>query len=292
MAHNIVSGARPSLKEFLADRSWKFAVVAHRGAWHGAPENSIASVELAIRKGYEFVEIDVQATSDGELICLHDDTLERMTGQTGIVANTKASAMTKLPLKQGAGGKEAVFTNSTPALLGDLLDHTAGKIYVDVDVKHLRDLETVADFVSKHTYRSHINLKTLVRSNDDLHLVDALEKRSGVLVKPIIEVSSETLGTYLGLLHSRPTPLVEALFDTWSTFERYANAALSSGTELFLNTLDAVPSAEVTDTQSLANPDEGWGRLIRHGARLLQTDLPESLKAYDADGISKADPLL
>lgn len=289
MAHNIASGVRPSLKEFLADRSWKFAVVAHRGAWHGAPENSIASVELAIQKGYEFVEIDVQLTVDGELICLHDETLERMTGQTGIVACTNASAMTNLPLKEGAGGKEAAFTNSRPALLGDLLDHTAGKIYVDLDVKHLRDLETVADFVSKHPCRSHINLKTLVRSENDLRFVDALEKRSGVLVKPVIEVSSETLGKYLGLLHARPTPLVEGLFDKWSTFERYASAALSSGTELFLNTLDAVPSAEVTDTQSLTNPDEGWGRLIRQGARLLQTDLPQSLKAYGTHG--NTDPL-
>ncbi|ASP34841.1 glycerophosphodiester phosphodiesterase family protein [Labrenzia sp. VG12] len=276
------SGARPPLKEFLADPSWALAVVAHRGAWHGAPENSIASVDLAIRCGYEFVEIDVQATADGALVCLHDDTLDRMTGQPGTVSRLPAADITSLVLKDGAGGSQALLTSSHPALLGDLLDATEGKIYVDVDVKHLRDLEQVADFVRTHPWRSHINLKTLVANENDLQRVDDLEQQTGVLVKPVIQVTAETLGAYLGLLRQRPTPLVEGLFDSFSSFEAYALAARASGTDIFLNTLDAVPSADVTDSDSLSNPARGWGRLLEHGARLLQTDRPDALKAFGA----------
>lgn len=280
MTNQTVTDTRPPLKDFLADRSWQFAVVAHRGAWHGAPENSIESVELAIRNGYEFVEIDVQVTADGEIVCLHDDTLERMTGQPGVVAKSNAADITSLFLKEGAGGNNAAFTSSRPALLNDLLNVTGHRIYVDVDVKHFRDLEKVSAFVKNHPSRSHINLKTVVESEADLRFADELEKRTGVLVKPIVQVTADTLGTYLGFLQSRATPLIEGLFDTWSSFELYAKAAHLSGTDLFLNSLDEVPSAEVTDTQSLADPDKGWGRLIEHGVRLIQTDVPNTLKDY------------
>lgn len=272
--------ARPPLKDFLADRSWKLAVVAHRGAWFGAPENSIASVELAIRDGYEFVEIDVQSTADGELICIHDDTADRMTGQPYAVDQTSASDLISLYLKEGAGGKNAAITSEHLALLGDLLDVSSDRIYVDIDVKHLKDLEAVCGFVREHSSRHHVNLKTVVETADDLEFLDDLEKRSGLLVKPIFHVAGDTLGAFLGFLQSRPTPLVEVLCDSWSTFERYASAAKSSGTDLFLNTLDEVPSAVVTDTPSLSDPDQGWGRLMREGARLLQTDHPQALKAY------------
>ncbi|MEM9635114.1 MAG: glycerophosphodiester phosphodiesterase family protein [Pseudomonadota bacterium] len=280
MTNQSVTDGRPPLKEFLADPSWQFAVVAHRGAWHGAPENSIDSVELAINNGYEFVEIDVQATADGELVCLHDDTLERMTGQSGIVSQTKAADITCLFLKEGAGGEGAPFSSSRPPLLPDLLSVTGDRIYVDVDVKHFRDLEKVAAFVKDHPSRHHINLKTVVESEADMRFVDELEQKTGVLVKPIVQVTAETLGVYLGFLQQRSTPLVEGLFDSWSSFELYAKAAQVSGTNLFLNSLDEVPSAEVTDTQSLADPDLGWGRLVEQGVRLIQTDKPNILKEY------------
>lgn len=280
MTFQAPTGKRPPLREFLADPTWSLAVVAHRGAWHGAPENSIASVELAIRQGYEFVEIDVQATVDGKLVCLHDDTLERMTGHPGTVAGLTAGEITGLALKEGAGGPDAPLTEEHAPLLGDLLDATGCRIYVDVDVKHLRDLGKVADYVKAHPCRHHINLKTMVTGETDLQLVDDLETATGVLVKPVFLATAETLGTYLDMLRRRPTPLVEGLFDTFASFDIYARAARQAGTDVFLNTLDAVPSAEVTDTASLADPATGWGRLIKHGARLLQTDRPDVLKAY------------
>ncbi|MET9295934.1 glycerophosphodiester phosphodiesterase family protein [Streptomyces sp. NPDC003077] len=54
-------------------------VVAHRGASAYAPENTIAAVDAAERLGIEWVENDVQRTKDGELIIMHDTTLDRTT---------------------------------------------------------------------------------------------------------------------------------------------------------------------------------------------------------------------
>lgn len=54
-------------------------VVAHRGASGYAPENTLAAADAAAEGGVRWVEIDVQRTRDGELVIVHDTTLERTT---------------------------------------------------------------------------------------------------------------------------------------------------------------------------------------------------------------------
>lgn len=54
-------------------------LVAHRGASGYAPEHTVAAYELAIEQGADVIEPDLQVTSDGYLIALHDLTLERTT---------------------------------------------------------------------------------------------------------------------------------------------------------------------------------------------------------------------
>jgi glycerophosphoryl diester phosphodiesterase len=54
-------------------------LVAHRGASGSAPEHTMAAYRLALAQGADYVEQDLQITSDGVLVCLHDLTLERTT---------------------------------------------------------------------------------------------------------------------------------------------------------------------------------------------------------------------
>jgi glycerophosphoryl diester phosphodiesterase len=54
-------------------------LVAHRGASAYAPEHTLAAYRLALEQGADYVEQDLGVTKDGELICLHDDSLERTT---------------------------------------------------------------------------------------------------------------------------------------------------------------------------------------------------------------------
>ncbi|MFJ4199242.1 glycerophosphodiester phosphodiesterase [Streptomyces sviceus] len=54
-------------------------VVAHRAGSAYAPENTLAAVDRAARLGAVWVENDVQRTKDGELVVLHDDSLQRTT---------------------------------------------------------------------------------------------------------------------------------------------------------------------------------------------------------------------
>src|SRR2546423_153682 len=54
-------------------------IIAHRGDSAHAPENTLAAFRGARLAGAEWIELDVQATADGVLICLHDLTLDRTT---------------------------------------------------------------------------------------------------------------------------------------------------------------------------------------------------------------------
>lgn len=70
------------LEQQLKDLA-SFQVIAHRGASGHAPESSMAALELAHEWGADYLELDIQLTSDGELVAFHDDTLERTSNSEG-----------------------------------------------------------------------------------------------------------------------------------------------------------------------------------------------------------------
>jgi len=55
-------------------------VLGHRGARHGAPENTFAAFDRALAEGADGVELDVRLDGDGRVIVLHDPTLARVSG--------------------------------------------------------------------------------------------------------------------------------------------------------------------------------------------------------------------
>ena len=76
--------------------------IAHRGLWRagGRPENSLSAFEAACAKGYG-IELDVRLTADGEAMVFHDERLERMTVQAGMVEERTADALAAMTLMGG-----------------------------------------------------------------------------------------------------------------------------------------------------------------------------------------------
>lgn len=74
---------RPAVLAALGDQP---LVIAHRGGRGLWPENSLFAFERARALGVDMLEMDVQQSSDGELVVIHDDTLERTTDGAGPVA--------------------------------------------------------------------------------------------------------------------------------------------------------------------------------------------------------------
>lgn len=60
-------------------------IIAHRGASYTAPENTVASANLAWQRSADAVEIDVYLTRDGRIVAMHDKDTERTTGQKWVV---------------------------------------------------------------------------------------------------------------------------------------------------------------------------------------------------------------
>lgn len=71
-------------------------VVAHRGASHVAPENTLAAVELAWRLGADAVEVDARLTQDERIVVIHDETTERTAGTCLEVAATGSAHLRRL----------------------------------------------------------------------------------------------------------------------------------------------------------------------------------------------------
>ncbi len=73
----------------------KFQIIAHRGMRNYAPENSMSAFRLAHSKGFPF-ELDVMFCSTGELVVFHDETVDRVTGRKGRVADLSLSELKAL----------------------------------------------------------------------------------------------------------------------------------------------------------------------------------------------------
>ena len=71
-------------------------IIGHRGAKGHAPENTIASLRAAAAMGVRWVEFDAKLTHDGEVIVMHDETLDRTTDGTGAVADMDWVAIARL----------------------------------------------------------------------------------------------------------------------------------------------------------------------------------------------------
>lgn len=100
--------------------------IAHR-ALHGPgrAENSRAAAEAAVAAGYG-IEIDVQLSADGRAMVFHDDTLDRLTAETGPVRARTAEELARIPLKGGGG---------TIPTLTEVLEAVAGKVPLLIEVK-------------------------------------------------------------------------------------------------------------------------------------------------------------
>ncbi|MDX2166405.1 MAG: glycerophosphodiester phosphodiesterase [Deltaproteobacteria bacterium] len=71
-------------------------VFGHRGACGVAPENTLPSFALAVALGADYLELDVHATRDGEIVVLHDAELDRTTSGSGPVSEHAWAAVAAL----------------------------------------------------------------------------------------------------------------------------------------------------------------------------------------------------
>jgi glycerophosphoryl diester phosphodiesterase len=120
-------------------------IVAHRGANHLAPENTIAATEKCIELGVAYVEIDVRTSKDGVFYILHDKTLDRTTNGTGAIAERNSEYIDNL---DAGSWFSPDFAGQHVPKLKPYLERFKGKIKVYFDVKGA-DLSKLVKLVHK-----------------------------------------------------------------------------------------------------------------------------------------------
>jgi glycerophosphoryl diester phosphodiesterase len=120
-----------------------FTLIAHRGASYDAPENTFEAFDLALELGFDNFETDVQLTSDGRAVLVHDATLDRTTDATGLVSETTVAKIKSLNAglwfegpDDGAGVHGPLaYPEAFVPTLDDFLERYAGKAHVHLELK-------------------------------------------------------------------------------------------------------------------------------------------------------------
>lgn len=116
--------------------------IAHRGLFSmngSSPENSLPAFRRAAEKGLP-IELDVHLTSDGEIVVIHDDNVERMTGRDASVAELTLAQVQQLSL---LGGSERIPT------LKSVLAEIDGRVPLVVEVKNEGKVGALEDEVAR-----------------------------------------------------------------------------------------------------------------------------------------------
>jgi len=105
---------------------------AHRGGALLWPENSLLAFRNALALGADFLELDVHLARDGEVVVIHDPTLDRTTTGTGPVRQHTLAELQALRLKERGG---AVVEERVPTLEQVVALAVAGKRQILLEIK-------------------------------------------------------------------------------------------------------------------------------------------------------------
>lgn len=114
--------------------------VGHRGAKGYEPENTLIGFQKAIDLQVNSIEFDVHLSADGEIIVIHDETLDRTTNGKGAVNN-----LTLLELKCLQADKEQKIPT-----LAEVLNLIDKKCEVNIELKSLETVEKVVLIIEKY----------------------------------------------------------------------------------------------------------------------------------------------
>jgi glycerophosphoryl diester phosphodiesterase len=107
-------------------------VIAHRGFSGRAPENTLAAIRDAITIGADMVEVDVTMTADGQVIILHDETLDRTTDGHGPATGQTVDEIRRLDAGSWFGPEHRGERVPT---LAEGLESVRGRILVNIEIK-------------------------------------------------------------------------------------------------------------------------------------------------------------
>jgi glycerophosphoryl diester phosphodiesterase len=158
--------------------------IGHRGAKGHEPENTLASFQKAINLHVDGIELDVHLSSDGELMVIHDATIDRTTNGKG--------AVNKLSLPELKGF--LIENNQQIPSLGEVLDLVNEKGFVNIELKKYETADKTVELIEKYVEEKGWNYSKFLVSSFDWNALQQVtflnsEIPIGVLTKTDLELA-------------------------------------------------------------------------------------------------------
>lgn len=107
-------------------------VIAHRGTSGEAPENTLSAFKLAVEQHCDMIELDVQLSSDGEIVVCHDESVDRTTNGSGMIHEKTAEELSRLD----AGCRHSLaFRGERLPLLREVFELVPLSVGLNIEVK-------------------------------------------------------------------------------------------------------------------------------------------------------------
>lgn len=141
-------------------------IIAHRGASGYEPENTLRSFKKALTMGVDMIELDVYVLTTGELVVIHDDTVDRTTDGTGHVVEFSFEQLRELD----AGKGERI------PLLSEVLNLVNQKVPVNIELKGKGTAGPVATMIKAYVDNKGWDEDLFMVSSFDLDELDTFIK--------------------------------------------------------------------------------------------------------------------
>lgn len=156
--------------------------IAHRGARGYEPENTLQAFQKAIEMKADGIELDVHLSSDGHLIVIHDETIDRTTNGKGFVNNLSLQELKDFRIEN----KHQIPT------LSEVLDLVDQQCFINIELKGIGTADAVVTLIELYISEKNWTYDSfLVSSFDWEHLkqIDSLNPKIsiGVLTETDIE---------------------------------------------------------------------------------------------------------
>lgn len=264
-------------QELRKPESKNILVAAHRGDWRNAPENSVQGLLNCIDMGVDIVEIDLKMTRDGQLVLMHDRTIDRTTNGKGAVADFTLDSLRTFTLKSGITGT----TRHRVPTLEEYMLAAKGKMFICID-KGYPYLRQALDILRRTGTLDQVMLNSEKNPEQNLNEYGDLLKQ--INYKAVVNLSDPA--NVEAYLRQFKPQVIELVFSN-DTSEYLSNAKKisSRGTKIWHNALwDSLCAGHTDDLAVEQNrPQDGWDWLIAHGATVIQTDRPQKLLQYLRD---------
>lgn len=266
-------------------------IFAHRACHATAPENTATAVNECWKAGIEVVENDVRRTKDGKLIVFHNSDIKWITDKWGYVSDLTLAQIKEANLNErNTDDLGPHYTNEKVATLDEYFEAIKYKTMVDFELKPASadDFQKMFDesveLARKHGVLDHLIFKIPDSIHHGVvgktHILDTLKIPSDVMIKTMIWESPTPIKDRLTYFEKFHPVAYEITFQ----HPEYVEGALSDprlkGKTLNMIAVQPEWSGGLSDHVSMANPDKGWGQLIKLGGNSIMSDRPYALLRY------------